>query len=216
MNQPFYVAGQTTAAQQGSLPPVPRLQLGAAIDQLGPFRLQRARDQPPAPVQPTASRFGASYTLATSHDLMSGFHSGATSTTYLLKPQDSDNPEAEYADFRLRRAAPVHRLGDLGAARSAPGRRWLKDGALSHVLGGWTARELVDVPERIPLQRLRRRRSVSARGRLHRVVPAEPGRRSGQRRRRRRRSGSTPPPTRGRPRYSSAARRATRSAARAW
>ena len=38
-------------AQQGSLPALSRLQLRAAIDQLGPFRLQGARDERPAPVR---------------------------------------------------------------------------------------------------------------------------------------------------------------------
>ena len=72
--------------------------------------------------------FGASYTLATSHDLMSGFHSGATSTTYLLKPQDSLNPEAEYAasDFDARHRFTASEIWELpfGAGRSSTaGRR---------------------------------------------------------------------------------------------
>ncbi len=167
-------------AQQGSLPAVSRLQLRAAIDQLGPLRLQGARDERPAPVR---ERPGVRRVL----------HAGDLARPVVGVPFRRDQhhlsaeaagqqqPRSRIGELRLRRAAPVHRLGDLGAAvrrrpplaegRRAVTRAWRMDGG-----------EPVDVPERIPVQRVRRRRSLPARGRLHGVVPSESRRRSRHRR----------------------------------
>lgn len=140
MNQPFYVAGQTTAANKDLFRPyrgfssVLRSTNWGHSDYKGiEMSLQRRFSR--------GLGFGLAYTLSESNDLMSGFHSGATSTTYLLKPQDSDNPEAEYAnsDFDARHRFTASQVWELPFG---PNRRWLNDGALGHVIGGWTLTSL--------------------------------------------------------------------------
>jgi hypothetical protein len=93
--------------------------------------------------------FGAAYTFSSSHDLSSGFHSGATSTVYLLKPQDSDNPEAEYArsDFDARHRFTASQIWDLPFGR---GHRWLSTGVMSHIAGNWTISSLWTVQSGFP------------------------------------------------------------------
>ncbi len=136
MNQPIYVAGQTTAANKDLYRPytgfssVLRSTNWGHSDYKGvEMSLQRRFTK--------GLGFGLAYTLSSSHDLMSGFHSGATSTTYLLKPQDARNPEAEYAasDFDARHRFTASQVWDLPFG---PNGRWLKAGAMSQVVGGWT------------------------------------------------------------------------------
>lgn len=140
MNQPIYVAGQTTAANKDLFRPytgftsVLRSTNWGRSDYKGmELSLQRRFTN--------GLGFGAAYTLSSSHDLMSGFHSGATSTLYLLKPQDSDNPGAEYApsDFDARQRFTASQIWELPFG---PNRRWLTQGALAQVLGGWTITSL--------------------------------------------------------------------------
>ncbi len=140
MNQPIYVPGQTTAANKDLFRPysgfssVLRSTNWGHSDYKGlEMSLQRRFSG--------GLGFGAAYTLSSSHDLMSGFHSGATSTLYLLKPQDSDNPEAEYApsDFDARHRFTASQVWELPFG---PKRRWLQEGALAHVVGGWTVTSL--------------------------------------------------------------------------
>ena len=140
MNQPIYVAGQTTAANKDVFRPytgfssVLRSTNWGRSDYKGiEMSLQRRFSK--------GLGFGAAYTLSSSHDLMSGFHSGATSTLYLLKPQDSDDPEAEYApsDFDARHRFTASQIWELPFG---PNRRWLKQGAVAHVVGGWTISSL--------------------------------------------------------------------------
>ena len=140
MNQPFYVAGQTTALNKDLYRPyrgfssVLRSTNWGHSDYKGfETSVQRRFGDGLA--------FGASYTLATSHDLSSGFHSGATNTTYLLKPQDSNNQEGDYAssDFDARHRFTASEIWELPFGA---GRRWLTDGPLAHVIGGWTVASL--------------------------------------------------------------------------
>lgn len=140
MNQPIYVAGQTTAASKDLFRPyrgfssVLRSTNWGRSDYRGlETSIQRRFTK--------GLGLGAAYTLASSHDLSSGFHSGATSTTYLLKPQDSNHPEAEYApsDFDARHRFTASQIWELPFGAN---RRWLKDGALSQVLGGWSLTSL--------------------------------------------------------------------------
>jgi hypothetical protein len=140
MNQPFFVAGQTTALNKDLFRPyrgfssVLRSTNWGHSDYKGlELSIQRRFT--------AGLGFGTSYTLANSRDLASGFHSGATSTTYLLKPQDSNNPEADYAasDFDARHRFTASEIWELPFGI---GRRWLTDGALAHVIGGWTLASL--------------------------------------------------------------------------
>jgi hypothetical protein len=140
MNQPIYVAGQTTATNKDLFRPyrgfssVLRSTNWGHSDYKGlEMSLQRRFSK--------GLGFGVAYTLSESNDLMSGFHSGATSTLYLLKPQDSNNPEAEYAnsDFDARHRFTASQIWELPFG---PNRRWLSKGALGHVVGGWTLTSL--------------------------------------------------------------------------
>ena len=202
-------------AQQGSLPAVSRLQLGAAIDQLGPLRLQGARDEHPAPVQQRPGVRGVLHAGDLARPVVGipfrgDQHHVSAETAGQRQPR---RPTMRASDFDARHRFTASEIWELPFGA---GRRWLKDGRAVARAWRMDGGEPVDVPERIPVQRLRRRRSLPARGRLHRVVPAESGRRSRQPARGRRRSGSTPAPTPAPRPASSAAHRATRSAAPAW
>ena len=140
MNQPIYVAGQTTAANKDLFRPyrgfssVLRSTNWGRSDYKGLETSVQRRFA-------NGLGFGVAYTLAESHDLSSGFHSGATSTTYLLKPQDSDNPEAEYApsDFDARHRLTASQIWDLPWGVD---RKWLTSGVLAQIIGGWTVTSL--------------------------------------------------------------------------
>lgn len=140
MNQPIYVPGETTAANKDLYRPyrgfssVLRSTNWGRSDYKGiEMSVQRRFTK--------GLGFGAAYTLSSSHDLSSGFHSGATSTTYLLKPQDSNNPEADYApsDFDARHRFTASQIWELPFGVN---RRWLSSGVLAHVVGGWTLTSL--------------------------------------------------------------------------
>ena len=114
MNQPIYVAGADDGGEQGSLSGrIPDSARCCSV-QLGAVRLQRPRDERQRRFT-DGLEFQASYALSKSQDNSSAFHSGATSRTYLLKPQDANDQDAEYAasDFDARHRFTV---GDLGAA----------------------------------------------------------------------------------------------------
>ena len=140
---------------------------------------------------------------------------GATSTTYLLKPQDSDNPEAEYAasDFDARHRFTASEIWDLPVRRRPPlaqgrarCRTCLADGR-SRACGRSRAGSPT-TSSTAPIRACARAATPRRAGRTWSAIPTPA--------RRRRRSGSTPAPTQRTAPVSSAARRATRSAARAW
>jgi outer membrane receptor protein involved in Fe transport len=140
MNQPIYVPGQTTAANKDLFRPYRGFSSVLRSTNWGRSDYKGFETS----IQRRFTRglgFGAAYTLSSSHDLSSGFHSGATSTTYLLKPQDSDNPDAEYApsDFDARHRFTASQIWELPFGA---GRRWLTGGALAQVVGGWTVASL--------------------------------------------------------------------------
>ena len=121
-----------------SFRPFPGFTLGAAADQLGPVRLQRARDERPAPVHQRPAVPGAPTCCRRSQDNSSAFHSGATNRTYLLKPQDANDTDAEYSpsEFDARHRFNASEIWELPFGRD---RRWLQVGrAVAAVLGDWT------------------------------------------------------------------------------
>jgi outer membrane receptor protein involved in Fe transport len=136
MNQPIFVPGQTTAANKDLFRPYTGFSSVLRSTNWGKSEYNGLETS----VQRRFSNglgFQVAYTFARAKDYSSGFHSGATSTTYLLKPQDSNNLEPEWADadFDAR-----HRLvaSEVWELPFGPGRPWLTSGALSHVLGGWS------------------------------------------------------------------------------
>lgn len=140
MNQPIYVPGQTTAANKDQFRPYRGFSSVLRSTNWGHSDYRGLETS----IQRRFSNgigFGAAYTLSNSHDLSSGFHSGATSTTYLLKPQDSDNPEAEYApsDFDARHRFTASQIWELPFGVN---RRWLNSGVMAQVIGGWTVTSL--------------------------------------------------------------------------
>jgi outer membrane receptor protein involved in Fe transport len=140
MNQPIYVSGQTTAANKDMFRPYRGFSSVLRSTNWGRSDYKGLETS----VQRRFSNglgLGVAYTLASSHDLSSGFHSGATSTTYLLKPQDSDHPELEYApsDFDARHRFTASEIWELPFG---PGRRWLTEGVWGHIVGGWTLASL--------------------------------------------------------------------------
>jgi hypothetical protein len=136
MNQPIFIEGQTTAANKDLFRPYTGFSSVLRSTNWGKSEYNGLEMS----VQRRFSSglgFQVAYTFARSKDYSSGFHSGATSTTYLLKPQDSENLEPEWADadFDAR-----HRLvaSEVWELPFGPERRWLTSGALAHVLGGWS------------------------------------------------------------------------------
>jgi hypothetical protein len=136
MNQPIFVPGQTTAANKDLFRPYTGFSSVLRSANWGKSEYSG--------IETSVQRrfngglgFQVAYTLAHAKDYSSGFHSGATSTTYLLKPQDSDNlaPEWADADFDARHRLVASQVWELPFGE---GRQWLKSGALSHVIGGWS------------------------------------------------------------------------------
>ena len=127
--------------------------------------------------------FQAAYTLSSSKDYSSHFHSGATNRQYVMTPQDDDNIPAEwaYSDFDARHRFVIAEVYDLPirprpALADEPNRR-------QH-LRQLDAGEHLDVAKRLPVQRVRRQRSLSDRGQLHTDLSSESRRRPGSKRRR--------------------------------
>ena len=148
MNQPMYVAGQTTAANKDLFRPYKGFSSVLRSTNWGKSEYNGLE----ASVQ---RRFGnglgfqVAYTLSHAKDYSSGFHSGATSTLYLLKPQDSENlaPEWADADFDARHRVVASEIWELPFG---PGRRWLQEGALAHVIGGWALAGIYTVQTGFP------------------------------------------------------------------
>ncbi len=136
MNQPIFVPGQTTAANKDLFRPYRGFSSVLRSTNWGKSEYNGLETS----VQRRFSNglgFQVAYTLAHAKDYSSGFHSGATSTVYLLKPQDSDNLEPEWADadFDARHRLVASHVWELPFG---PDRPWLTSGALSHVIGGWS------------------------------------------------------------------------------
>jgi outer membrane receptor protein involved in Fe transport len=136
MNQPIFVAGQTTAANKDLFRPYKGFSSVLRSTNWGKSTYNGIETS----VQRRFSGglgFQVAYTRSHAMDYSSGFHSGATSTLYLLKPQDTNNlaPEWADADFDAR-----HRLvaSEIWELPFGPTRRWLRDGVLSQVAGGWS------------------------------------------------------------------------------
>jgi hypothetical protein len=148
MNQPIFVAGETTAANKDLYRPYRGFSSVLRSDNWGKSEYSGFETS----VQRRFSNglgFQVAYTLSHAKDYSSGFHSGATSTTYLLKPQDSENLEPEWADadFDARHRLVASQVWELPFG---PNRPWLKSGALSHVIGGWSIAGIYTVQTGFP------------------------------------------------------------------
>ena len=136
MNQPIFVAGQTTAANKDLFRPYTGFSSVLRSTNWGKSTYNGIETS----VQRRFSSglgFQVAYTRSHSMDYSSGFHSGATSTLYLLKPQDTNNlaPEWADADFDARHRLVASEIWELPFGQN---RRWLRDGVLSQVAGGWS------------------------------------------------------------------------------
>jgi outer membrane receptor protein involved in Fe transport len=137
MNQPIFVAGQTTAANKDLYRPYRGFSSVLRSTNWGKSTYNGIETS----VQRRFSGglgFQVAYTRSHAMDYSSGFHSGATSTLYLLKPQDTNNlaPEWADADFDARHRLVVSEIWELPFGAN---RRWLREGVWSHVAGGWSA-----------------------------------------------------------------------------
>lgn len=136
MNQPIYVPGQTTAANKDSFRPFPGFSSVLRSTNWGTSNYNGLETS----VQRRFSRglgFQVGWMWAKSLDLASQFHSGATNRTYLMMPQDDNNRRADYGPsvFDVRHRVVAAQIWDMPFG---PGRRYLKEGPLTQVLGGWT------------------------------------------------------------------------------
>lgn len=136
MNQPIYVAGQTTAATKDRFRPYPGFSSVLRSTNWGKSEYNG--------VETTLQRrfanglgYQVAYTLSASKDYSSHFHSGATSRVYVMTPQDDGNIPAEWAhsDHDARHRLVISNVYELPFG---PGRRWLSKGVLGNILGNWT------------------------------------------------------------------------------
>jgi hypothetical protein len=136
MNQPIYVAGQTTTATKDLFRPYPGFSSVLRSTNWGRSEYNGLETS----VQRRFTNglgFQVAYTLSGSEDYSSHFHSGATSRTYVLAPQDDANIPAEwaYSDHDARHRLVISEVYELPFG---PEKRWLTTGALSHIFGNWT------------------------------------------------------------------------------
>lgn len=136
LNQPIYVAGQTTQANKDLFRPYPGFTSVLQASNWGRSDYNG--------LETSVSRrftnglqFQASYVLSRSMDNSSAFHSGATNRTYLLAPQDANNKDADYApsEYDARHRVNLSEIYELPFGR---GKRWLDSGPLDAVLGHWS------------------------------------------------------------------------------
>jgi Carboxypeptidase regulatory-like domain/TonB-dependent Receptor Plug Domain len=137
LNQPIYVAGQTTQASKDLFRPFPgftsvlRASNWGRSDYNGlETSVTRRFDK--------GLQFQASYVLSRSNDNSSAFHSGATNRTYLMMPQDANDKDAEYgsSEFDARHRVNLSEIFELPFGRD---KRWLRSGPLAAVFGNWAA-----------------------------------------------------------------------------
>lgn len=140
LNQPIFIAGQTTQSNKDSFRRYPGFTSVLRTTNWGESDYHGWETS----VQQRFSKglsFGAAYTLSRSNDLSSHFHSGATNRTWVMTPQNADDPDAEYAasffDARHRLV-----LSEVWEIPVGPDKKWLADGALSQVLGGWRVQSI--------------------------------------------------------------------------
>ena len=135
LNQPIYVAGQTTQANKDLYRPFPGFTSVLRSSNWGTSNYNG--------VETSVTRrftdglqFQTSYVLSRSRDTSSRFHSGATNRTYIMMPQDTNNVDAEYADsdFDARHRVVLSEIYELPFGRN---KKWLQSGPASAVLGNW-------------------------------------------------------------------------------
>jgi hypothetical protein len=135
MNQPIFIAGQTTQSNKDSFRRYPGFTSVLRTTNWGESDYHGWETSLLRRFNRGLS-FGVAYTLSRSNDLSSHFHTGATHRTWVMTPQNADDPEAEYAAsfFDARHRLVVSEVWELPVG---PDKTWLTEGVLSHVLGGW-------------------------------------------------------------------------------
>jgi hypothetical protein len=136
LNQPIYVPGQTTAASKDQFRPYPGFSSVLRSTNWGKSEYNG--------LETTVQRrftnglgFQAAYTLSSSKDYSSHFHSGATNRQYVMTPQDDNNIPAEwaYSDFDARHRFVIAEVYELPFG---PDKRWLSNRILGNIIGNWT------------------------------------------------------------------------------
>jgi len=136
LNQPVFVAGQTTQANKDLYRPFPGFTSVLQASNWGRSDYNG--------LETSVSRrftnglqFQTSYVLSRSMDNSSAFHSGATNRTYLMMPQDANDKEAEYApsEFDARHRVNMSEIYELPFGH---GKRWLTSGPAAAVIGNWS------------------------------------------------------------------------------
>jgi hypothetical protein len=136
MNQPIYVAGQTTQANKDQFRPFPGFTSVLRSSNWGESTYNGLESSVTRRFT-DGLQFQISYVLSKSEDLSSRFHSGATNRTYIMMPQDTNDLEAERApsDFDARHRVVLSEVYELPFG---PGKKWLESGPLAAVFGRWT------------------------------------------------------------------------------
>ena len=135
LNQPIYLAGQTTQANKDLFRPFPGFTSVLRSSNWGTSNYNGLETSVTRRFS-DGLQFQASYVLAKSTDTSSRFHSGATNRTYIMMPQDTNDVEAERAasDFDARHRLVLSEIYELPFGRN---KRWLQSGAVSALLGNW-------------------------------------------------------------------------------
>jgi hypothetical protein len=135
LNQPIYIAGQTTQASKDLFRPYPGFTSVLQASNWGRSDYKG--------VEMSVTRrftdglqFQASYVVAKSMDNSSAFHSGATNRTYLLAPQDANDKDADWAPSEFDARHRVN-LSEIYELPFGPNKRWLQSGPLGAIAGNW-------------------------------------------------------------------------------
>ncbi len=135
LNQPIYVAGQTTQANKDLFRPFPGFTSVLRSSNWGTSNYNGLETSVTRRFH-KGLQFQASYVLSRSMDTSSRFHSGATNRTYIMMPQDTNDVNAEYApsEFDARHRVVLSEIYELPFGQ---GKKWLQSGPVSAVIGNW-------------------------------------------------------------------------------
>ena len=134
MNQPIYVAGQTTTANKDCSGPI-QVSLRAALDQLGASEYKRLETS-------LQRRFANGLGFQARVHAVGSKDSRRISTParrahVLLAPQDDADIPAPNGRTRTSTPGTAWSSPRSTSFRSARASRWLTTGAMSHIFGGW-------------------------------------------------------------------------------
>ena len=148
LNQPIFIAGQTTQTNKDLYRPYPGFTSVLQASNWGHSNYNGLETSVTRRFS-DGLQFLVSYVLSKSMDNSSAFHSGATNRTYLLAPQDANDKEADYApsEFDAHHRVNLSEIYELPWGKD---KRWLKEGPVSALLGDWVVASITTFQSGFP------------------------------------------------------------------